>query len=173
VISLLVFDIDGSLTNGDIIYNSDNTTSKVFNVKDGLAISAWNKIKGKKTAFITGKKTSMVKQRAIDLGVSYVYQGINNKEKILKKILKKEKITFKNIAILGDDLNDYNMLNTNCLTFCPNDASFYIKDIVNIVLECNGGQGAGREMIEYILKRDPDALKKYIALFIKSKMSKA
>lgn len=164
--SLLIFDVDGSLTNGDIVYHSDQTQSKAFNIKDGLAIATWNKVEGKKSAFITGKKSKMVEDRANELGVSYIYQSISNKKEILDEIIKKENISYEDVAILGDDLNDYSMLDTDCFTFCPKDASFYIKDIVDVVLKSKGGKGAGREMIEYLLKRDPYALKNYLAFYI-------
>jgi 3-deoxy-D-manno-octulosonate 8-phosphate phosphatase (KDO 8-P phosphatase) len=166
MIDLVVFDVDGTLTNGNVIYDTNGNESKSFNIKDGLAISTWNKIPNKSSAFITGRVSTIVEKRAKELGVKYIYQGIINKQDILDEIAKKENLKYENIAIMGDDLNDYQILNTKCLSFCPKNASFYIQDIVDIILESKGGKGAGREMIEYILKRDPKALKQYLSFYI-------
>ncbi|NQY24437.1 MAG: HAD hydrolase family protein [Campylobacteraceae bacterium] len=154
MIELLVFDIDGTLSDGQIIYSNSGDELKAFSVKDGLAISTWTKKLGKKAAIITGRNSLIVEKRAKDLGIQYLYQGIHNKDEILEEILKKENLTWKNVAAIGDDLNDYKMLKKAKLSFAPNDAVLVIKELVNVVCEAKGGQGAGREMIEYICKQD-------------------
>ena len=154
MIELLVFDIDGTLSDGQIIYSNSGDELKAFSVKDGLAISTWTKKLGKKAAIITGQNSLIVEKRAKDLGIQYLYQGIHNKDEILEEILKKENLTWKNVAAIGDDLNDYKMLKKAKLSFAPNDAVLVIKELVNVVCEAKGGQGAGREMIEYICKQD-------------------
>jgi len=160
MIELIILDVDGTMTNGDISYTTDNKEIKTFNVKDGLAIASWNKKLNKKTAIITGRTSTIVEKRAKELGVSYLYQGVDNKDEIIETILKKENITWDDIAAIGDDLNDYKMLSKAQLSFCPNDAVDDIKNLVSIVLEKNGGSGAIRQMIEYILKYNKmDSLK--------------
>ena len=154
MIELLVFDIDGTLSDGQIIYSNSGDELKAFSVKDGLAISTWTKKLGKKAAIITGRNSLIVEKRAKDLGIQYLYQGIHNKDEILEEILKKENLTWKNVAAIGDYLNDYKMLKKAKLSFAPNDAVLVIKELVNVVCEAKGGQGAGREMIEYICKQD-------------------
>jgi len=154
LIELLVFDIDGTLSDGQIVYSNKGDELKAFSVKDGLAISTWTKKLGKKVAIITGRDSLIVKKRAEDLGIQYLYQGIHNKDEILEEILKKENLTWKNVAAIGDDLNDYKMLKKAKLSFAPNDAVSIIKELVNVVCDAKGGQGAGREMIEYICKQD-------------------
>ena len=154
MIELLVFDIDGTLSDGQIIYSNSGDELKAFSVKDGLAISTWTKKLGKKAAIITGRNSLIVEKRAKDLGIQYLYQGIHNKDEILEEILKKENLTWKNVAAIGDDLNDYKMLKKAKLSFAPKDAVLVIKELVNVVCEAKGGQGAGREMIEYICKQD-------------------
>ena len=154
MIELLVFDIDGTLSDGQIIYSNSGDELKAFSVKDGLAISTWTKKLGKKAAIITGRNSLIVEKRAKDLGIQYLYQGIHNKDEILEEILKKENLTWKNVAAIGDDLNDYKMLKKAKLSFAPNEAVLVIKELVNVVCEAKGGQGAGREMIEYICKQD-------------------
>ena len=154
MIKLIVFDIDGTLTNGDLTFDENGIESKTFNVKDGMAIATWTKRLGYKAAIITGRNSKIVQKRAEELGVQHIYQGIHNKDEVIEQILKEENITFKNVASIGDDLNDYKMLKKSYLSFCPNDAVDDIKNIVNVVCSKNGGQGAAREMIEYILKYD-------------------
>jgi 3-deoxy-D-manno-octulosonate 8-phosphate phosphatase (KDO 8-P phosphatase) len=154
MIDLIILDVDGTLTNGDIIYSNSGDELKSFNVKDGLAIATWNKKMGKKTAIITGRNSKIVEKRANDLGVHYLYQGVHNKDEIIEDILKKENLSWENVASIGDDLNDFKMLKKSNISFAPNDANFYIKNNVNVVCEKKGGNGAVREMIEYICKYD-------------------
>ncbi len=160
MIKLIILDVDGTMTNGDISYTTNAQESKTFNVKDGLAIASWNKKLKKKTAIITGRSSTIVEKRAKELGVDYLYQNIDNKDKIIEEILKKENITWDNIAAIGDDLNDYKMLSKAKLSFAPKDAVEDIKQITTNICTKNGGDGAVREMIEYILKyNNMDSLK--------------
>ena len=153
-IELIIFDVDGTLTNGAIGYTSSGDEIKYFDVKDGMAIASWTKKFNKKAAIITGRNSNIVEKRAKELGITYLYQGISNKEEIIETILEKENLSWENIASIGDDLNDYKMLKKSKLSFCPNDAVDEIKNIVNIVCDKNGGDGAARFMIEYILKQE-------------------
>jgi len=152
MIELIVLDVDGCLTDGKIIYTNSGDEIKHFNVKDGLAISAWTKKLGKKAAIITGRKSKIVEKRAKELHITHLYQNVEKKYEVLENILKKENLTFNQVAVIGDDINDYNMLKSAGLSFCPNDASKYIKDIVNVVCSSNGGEAVVREMIEYIFQ---------------------
>ncbi|QOG12983.1 KdsC family phosphatase [Arcobacter sp. FWKO B] len=160
MIKLLVIDVDGTLTDGKIIYSYTKDDhqevlkeSKEFDVKDGLAIAVWTKKLGLKAAIITGRKSKVVEHRAKELGITHLYQGIDNKLEVLEDIISKEGILYTEVAGIGDDLNDYQMLNRVGLSFCPNDASEYIQEIVDIVCKNKGGSGAVREMIEYICKQ--------------------
>ena len=151
-IELIVLDVDGCMTDGSIIYSSDDEI-KSFNVKDGLAIASWIKLK-KKVAIITGRKSSVVEQRANELGVHYLYQGEGNKDIKLKEIARKEGLELTQIAVIGDDLNDFKMLSLAGLSFTPADSTTFIHDVVDVILNTSGGKGAIREMIEYIVKKD-------------------
>jgi 3-deoxy-D-manno-octulosonate 8-phosphate phosphatase (KDO 8-P phosphatase) len=161
MIKLIVLDVDGTLTNGQIIYDSNGVESKAFDVKDGMAVASWTKKLDLNAAIITGRNSTIVEKRAKELGIQYLYQGIHNKKEKIEDIMKELNITWSNIACIGDDLNDYNMLQKAKLSFCPNDAVQDIQHIVNIVCKKNGGQGAVREMIEYILEynNNKDAIK--------------
>ncbi len=164
MIELLVFDVDGCLTDGSIIYSHNGDELKSFNVKDGLAITTWIKM-GKKCAIITGRESKIVQKRAKELGILHLYQKIKDKKRKLDEILKEESLTYDQVAVIGDDLNDYHMLKCAKISFCPNDASFYIKNSVDYVLKSDGGKGAVREMIEMVLERDglqEEFLKKWL-----------
>lgn len=151
MIELLVFDVDGCLTDGGIMYgNGDQEEFKVFNVKDGFGIVAWMKL-GKKSAIITGRGSRVVERRAKELGISYLYQNVKNKKAVLEEILRTENLSFENVAAIGDDLNDLALLRSVALSFAPNDALPSVKQEVSVVLSRNGGHGAVREMIDYVV----------------------
>jgi len=153
MIEMLVLDVDGCLTNGEITYTESGDELKSFSVKDGLAIATWIRM-GKKVAIITGRKSGIVQKRLSELKVTHIYQGIRYKKEKLDEILEIEGLSYENIAAIGDDLNDYNMLKSASLSFTPNDGVDDIKNIVDVVLETKGGNGAVREMIEYIITKE-------------------
>lgn len=154
MIELIVLDVDGTLTDGKVTYTNSKEEIKSFNVQDGLAIAVWTKFFKKKAAIITGRESKIVEQRSKELNITHLHQKINNKQEVLENILKKEGLSWNQVAAIGDDLNDYNMLKKVGLSFCPANASHYIKNLVNIVCEKDGGDGAVREMLEYIFKED-------------------
>jgi len=153
MIELIVLDVDGCMTDGSIIYDNSGNEIKSFNVKDGLAIASWIRL-GKRVAIITGRSSKIVEKRAKELGVTYLYQNVKDKELILNEIIKKENFSLENVAAIGDDLNDIKLLLNAKLSFTPHDGSKYLEESIDIRLETNGGRGAVREMIEYIIKVD-------------------
>ncbi len=153
MIELIVIDVDGTLTDGKILYSSEGAEIKAFNIKDGLMIKSWNML-GKKSAIITGRVSNMVERRAKELSITYIEQGIRNKEEKLKEICEKENISLKNVAVIGDDMNDYGMMKNVKRTFAPFDANPFIYDFVSDPLTKKGGEGAVAEMIEILLKEE-------------------
>ena len=153
MIKLIVLDVDGCLTDGKLTFDSQGIESKSFNVKDGLGITTWLKI-GNEVAIITGKTSPMVEKRAKDLGIKHVYQGIKDKKTVFDKLLKSLSIEPYEVASIGDDLNDYEMLNTTGRSFTPQNGVDDIKVIVNTVLKKSGGDGAVREMIDIIVEEN-------------------
>ena len=153
MIKLLILDVDGCLTDGKLIYSTDGTESKNFNVKDGLGISSWIKM-GNQVAIITGRDSLVVKRRANELGIQNLFQGIKNKDKVLKEIIDSLGLKKYEVAAIGDDLNDYNMLNLVGRSFTPKDGAKEIAEIVNTVLSKNGGDGAVREMINILIEEN-------------------
>ena len=151
MIEIIFLDVDGCLTDGKIVYGTQGEELKFFDVKDGWAIESWLKL-GKKVAIITGRKSQIVEQRALDLKIDHVYQGVSDKLEIAKEILKFEGLNFENAAAIGDDYNDYKILNAVGWSFKPKDA---IKELeVKTKLKRKGGNGAVREMIETLIKSE-------------------
>ena len=153
MIELIVLDVDGCLTDGSITYTQNGDEIKSFDVKDGLAIVSWIKM-GKSVAIITGRESKIVARRAKELGITQYHQGIKDKRKKLIEVLEQEKLTFDNIAVIGDDLNDYHMLGLAKRSFAPNDAVVHIQNHVQTLLSKKGGHGAVREMIEIIIDEE-------------------
>lgn len=153
MIKLIVLDVDGCLTDGKITYDANGVESKSFNVKDGLGIRTFEEIGGK-VAIITGRKSSIVQKRADELKIAHLRQGIRYKLKALEEICEIEGITLSEVAAIGDDLNDYGMLQAVKLSFTPANGAKAIQELVDIVLKNSGGEGAVREMIEHIVKHN-------------------
>ncbi|MDD3324096.1 MAG: HAD hydrolase family protein [Sulfurospirillaceae bacterium] len=154
MIELLVFDVDGCMTDGGIIYGNDPSFEvKVFNVKDGFGIVSWMKL-GKKSAVITGRKSALVEKRAKELGINYLYQDVKDKKSVLEAILKEASLAWENVAAIGDDINDLSLLRAVELSFCPADAMKIVQKEVDVVLSSKGGKGAVREMIDMVLERE-------------------
>ena len=165
MIELIVIDVDGTLTDGKIYYSSEGEEIKAFNIKDGLMIKSWNTL-GKKSAIITGRVSNMVEKRARELNITYIAQGIKDKAKKLEEICKRENIPLKNVAVIGDDLNDFSMMKVAARTFAPFDANPYIYDYVSDPLTKKGGEGAVAEMIDILLKEE-NLYDKFLELWVK------
>lgn len=150
-IKLVAMDVDGVLTDSGMYYSEDGVESKKFSTYDGKAIEILrsNKIK---TAIITSENTKIVKNRAKKLKIDYVIQGAENKVFELSKIKKIENIEWDEIAYIGDDINDLELLMKVGCKACPQNAMKAIKNIPEIlILDSNGGDGALREFVENIL----------------------
>jgi len=150
MIKLIVLDVDGCLSNGKLIYSDSGVEIKSFNVKDGLGITTWIKL-GNEVAIITGRSSDIVKKRAKELGIKYLFDGIRDKKSVLKKLLNKLNIGFDSVGVIGDDLNDFAMLKLAGKSFTPKDGVKEIKEIVDVVLDYGGGDGAVRQMIDIIV----------------------
>ncbi len=162
-IELIVLDVDGTMTDSRITYSHSGDEIKSFNVKDGLAIASWRKL-GKQVAIITGRRSAIVERRAKELHIEYFYQGVENKREVLEDLLDKLDLTLENVAAIGDDLNDLQMLKAAEISFVPRDASAYVDKIAKVILTKRGGDGAVREMIEYLIVKE-GLEEEYLALW--------
>ena len=151
-IKLIALDVDGTLTDGKIYYDSNGNEMKAFDAKDGMAISQASK-NGIDIAVITGRNSSIVERRAKELGVKHIYQGIHSKVGTLECILNNLKLTFDEVMYIGDDINDIEIMRKVRYSACPIDAVNEVKEISNIISSKGGGEGAVREIIETVLKK--------------------
>ena len=152
-IRILVLDVDGTLTDGKIYVDDKDNSFKAFNVKDGFALVNWLKLGGE-VAILTGKKSNIVEKRAKELGIKYIIQGSKNKKQDLKNLLKELNITFENVAYMGDDLNDLGVMKSVGFSACPKDSVQEVLEITNFISSKNGGDGAVREFLEHIMKKN-------------------
>ena len=149
---MFLTDVDGVLTDAGMYYSENGDELKKFNTRDGKGFDLLRK-KGIKTGLITSEDTKIVEKRASKLQVNYLIQGaqLNKFEKVVE-ICKKEKIQLKNVAYIGDDINDLELLKGVGIKACPHDAEKEIKNIDGImILKNNGGEGVVREFISYLL----------------------
>lgn len=152
MIKLIVLDVDGTLTDGKLYIDNLGNEMKSFDVKDGLAISQAIK-QGLKIAIITGKTSNIVEKRSKELGIIDIIQGSRNKVEDLKTILKKYNLSFEETAYMGDDLVDLKVMNYCGFSACPKDSVDEIIEISNFISKKNGGNGAVREFLEFLLKK--------------------
>ncbi|HSA05624.1 MAG TPA: HAD hydrolase family protein [Candidatus Gastranaerophilales bacterium] len=158
-IKLFAFDVDGVLTNGEIIYTDKGEEIKIFNAKDGQGIA--NLVKNNYiTAVITARESFIVDKRANDLNIKEVYQGIKNKFKVIEILMQKYNLELSEIAYTGDDLPDICVLEKVGLAFCPYDAVEEVKQICHFISSKEGGKGAVREITDLLIKN-----KKTVELF--------
>jgi len=149
-IKLIATDIDGVWTDGGMYYDNTGNELKKFHTYDSAGI-LFCKLNDIKTAILTGEDTAIVKRRATKLHIDFVFQGVRDKLKIMQELCETTGITITEVAYIGDDMNDLELLNAVGLSACPNSAPEYIKEKVDWVLTKNGGEGVYREFVEKIL----------------------
>lgn len=152
-IKMLVMDVDGTLTDGKIYIGENGEVMKAFNVKDGYGIVMAKK-QGILPVIITGRKSKIVEERAKELGIEELYQGIEDKVAVLKEVTEKHKILLEEVAYIGDDLNDLDCMSICGLSACPSDAIDEVIKVANYVCQNYGGNGAVREFINYIINQN-------------------
>ena len=151
-IDAFVFDFDGVLTNNLVHLDQDGKESVSCSRADGLAFDVLRKLD--KPAFILSTENNpVVTMRAKKLKVPVV-QGVDDKVEAIKKLVNKNNYNLKNILYVGNDLNDYLVMQLCGYTICPADSHFKIKEISDVVLKTNGGNGVVRELLEDVLGLD-------------------
>ena len=150
---LILTDIDGVWTNGGMYYDGTNVELKKFNTYDSAGI-LFAHFFGIPVGILTGEDTQIVQRRADKLQVEYCYLGTKDKVAIAKELCKELSITFKDVAYIGDDLNDMKLLKLVGWAGVPFSAPEYVKCLANVQLSKNGGDGVFREFVESILGID-------------------
>ncbi len=149
-IKLVITDVDGVLTDGGMYYSDKGDVMKKFHARDGMGVTLLKKQKIP-TIIITKEKTKIVKEWSKKMSIDHLYDGIQNKSLLLEKIIQKYKIQAKNIAFIGDDINDVQLLKLVGLSASPKDGISEAKNISNYVCKNIGGSGAFRELANLIL----------------------
>ncbi|MGZ8442823.1 MAG: KdsC family phosphatase [Candidatus Binatia bacterium] len=150
-IRLLLLDVDSVLTDGRIIIDDRGVETKHFHVRDGQGISLLKR-SGIEVGFITGRSSRVVRHRAIDLRVTLLFQGVQDKLRVYERIKKKRRLTDAQIAYVGDDIIDLPVLRRVGLAVMVGDGSAELKPLADYVTVARGGMGAVREVAELILK---------------------
>lgn len=158
-IKLVAFDIDGVMTDGGLIFDENGVEYKKFNAKDGLGVVMLSR-SGIIPAIITARSNGTVVHRAKILGITELYQGQKNKAIALDEIVQKFKLSYEEIAYMGDDLPDLCVLEKVGLPCCPADASDEVVEASKFVSTKDGGKGAVRELCDFILRSKSIDVKK-------------
>ena len=151
-IKLIVSDIDGVWTDGSFYYSKEGDSIRKFTTRDsyGVALAKISKIP---VLILSGEENPMVKKRMKKLGLKHVKLGVKNKLGTLTEFCKYQKIKLTEVAFLGDDMNDFQLVGKVGFFACPSDAYPLIRKNADKILLTAGGQGSFREFVEYILQQ--------------------
>ena len=150
-IRTFIFDVDGVLTDGKILINSDGELLRSFDTKDGYAMKC-ALVKGFKIAIITGGRNEAVRERFKELGVIDIYLGTHHKLDAYKDLMDNYNLNPEEILYIGDDIPDIPVMEKVGLGCCPADAASDVKAIADYVSHKKGGEGCVRELIEQVLR---------------------
>jgi YrbI family 3-deoxy-D-manno-octulosonate 8-phosphate phosphatase len=150
-IRLILSDVDGVLTDGQIIYDNSGVETKCFHVRDGLGIKLWQRA-GYHFAIVTSRTSDVVRHRAAELGIRHVRQGVADKWQVTAEILRSLDIPASEACYIGDDLPDLAPMRRVALPVAVGDAAEDVRQLARWTTRLAGGQGAVRELIERLLK---------------------
>lgn len=153
-IRLLVMDVDGTLTDGCIYMGAEGESMKAFHCHDGAGIRRILPAAGIIPAIITGRTSQIVANRARELRITRIYQGVEDKLPTLKALAEELGILPEEIAYIGDDINDLACMAYCGIVACPNDAARPIKAIADFVCPHDGGRGAVRDFIDWLAEKN-------------------
>lgn len=148
---LLLFDVDGVLTDGTLLIDSAGSDTKPFFIKDGAALT-WAPREGLDVGILSGRRSMAVSRRAEELGITLVMQGKVDKREAYEEILRTKGLGDAEVAYMGDDLLDLTVLTRVGLSAAPADAAPDVRSRVHWVSQHPGGRGAVREFIELLLR---------------------
>ena len=149
---LILTDIDGVWTDGGMYYDQTGNEWKKFNTYDGVGVLMCHQ-KGIPVGIITGEETEIVRKRAEKLKINLLFQGVENKLEVVIRLCKELNIGLQDVAYIGDDIGDIEVLKVVGFSFCPSSAPVYIQKIAKNITQKKGGEGAFREMVEFIFEK--------------------
>lgn len=154
-VEFLVMDVDGTLTDGKIYMGPNGEAMKAFDIKDGYGIHDILIPAGIYPVIITGRTSTIVERRCKELGIDFLFQGVKDKVNVLMYFLKERNSELSRVAYIGDDLNDMGCMNVvlsaGGIIGCPANAVESVKSKATFVSKHDGGNGAVRDFIEYII----------------------
>ena len=151
-IKLVLTDCDGVLTDGGVYYGEAGEELKKFNIRDGMAVERMRNLAGVDTGIITGELSPSVKKRAEKLKIIELHLGAKDKPAVLKDIMQRLKLDVSEIAYIGDDSNDLEVMAMVGFTATPSDALSFVKEKADYICEAKGGEGAFRELAELVIE---------------------
>lgn len=154
-IKLLILDVDGVMTDAGMYFTENGDQFKKYNAKDGMAIMRLAKYNIQSGIISSGFKTKVVKDRADLLQIDHFYVGRGSKLEVLKEWCDKLNIALDEVAMIGDDINDLEVMRNIGFSACPADAVDIVKKTVDVVLFKNGGEGCVRELIDCFILPEP------------------
>jgi 3-deoxy-D-manno-octulosonate 8-phosphate phosphatase (KDO 8-P phosphatase) len=150
-VRMIVFDVDGVLTDGSLFYDNQGQEYKAFNSRDGHGIKML-RASGVETGIITGRTSQIVLHRARNLGIEHIYQGAEDKLEAFQNLLQATGLTPQQIAYMGDDVVDLPVLNRCGLAITLPDAPDEVKARSHVITLAGAGRGAAREACELIMR---------------------
>jgi 3-deoxy-D-glycero-D-galacto-nononate 9-phosphatase len=163
-IKLVLTDIDGVWTDGGMYYDQTGNEWKKFNTNDSAGV-IFLRLLDIPLGIITGENTQIVQRRADKLKIKYLYMGVLNKLEVVEKLCDEMKISFREVAFIGDDLNDAHLLKAVGFSAIPASAALYMDQFAQIRLSKRGGEGVFREFVENLLQKENllgTAINKYL-----------
>jgi YrbI family 3-deoxy-D-manno-octulosonate 8-phosphate phosphatase len=148
---MVALDVDGVLTDGRIVYGGDGNEYKLFDAHDGYGIHRAVG-KGLKFAIVSARSSKATERRAIELGLTEIHQGIEDKMPVIRQLLKRHGLAADELCYIGDDELDAPVLREAGLSAAPADAMPEIRNRVDYVARSGGGRGAVREVVDMILR---------------------
>lgn len=150
-IKLVLTDVDGVLTDNGVYYSNAGEVMKRFSIRDGMGVERLRK-QDIQTGIITGERSPSVARRAEKLGITELHMDAKNKLAVLGEILQRKELKAEEVAFIGDDVNDLEIMQAVGLAACPADAMPQVTRIVHYHCQTKGGYGAFRELAEFIIE---------------------
>lgn len=151
-IKLVLADCDGVLTDTGTYYSVNGEEMKRFSIRDGMGMERLRKHCNINSGIVTGESTDIVRRRGEKLNLTEIHLGIKDKPKLIKEMCERLELSLEEIAYIGDDTNDIEVMKIVGLSACPSDATSFAKEVADLVVKNKGGHGAFRDFAEIIIE---------------------
>ena len=150
-IKLVIADVDGVLTDTGVYYSTKGEELKRFSIRDGMGVERLRTLVDVETGIMTRENTDIVRRRAEKLKITEIHLGVLKKETALDEILVRKNLKEEEVAYMGDDTIDVEIMKRVGLSSCPSDATKFAKEAADIIVDSKGGNGALRDLAELII----------------------